>query len=213
MLSDGSVLVMGGLDSSSVKNDVWKTVDGGASWILVTSSAGWTGKKILHLSNSLPILPSLGEDALVYMPPPPLQCVWCLFCRCDESTLVMIILEAAHYLAIAKISVIFYLMRVISVFSPIRPPRPLPLPYSMKGACDIDPLLLPLSLSFHVIVARAHHTSVVLSNGSVLVMGGNDGSNRKNDVWKTVDGGASWILVTSSAGWTGKKIILLLFIA
>ena len=66
VLSDGSVLVMGGEDHSGSKmNDVWKTVDGGASWILVTSSAGWTGKKILHLSNSLPILPSLGEDALV----------------------------------------------------------------------------------------------------------------------------------------------------
>ena len=64
VLSDGSVLVMGGFDGA-FKNDVWKTVDGGASWILVTSSAGWTGKKIIHLSHSLPIVPSLGEDALV----------------------------------------------------------------------------------------------------------------------------------------------------
>ena len=64
VLSDGSVLVMGG-HCGSLENDVWKTVNGGASWILVTSSAGWTGKKIIHLSNSLPILPSLGEDALV----------------------------------------------------------------------------------------------------------------------------------------------------
>jgi hypothetical protein len=62
VLSDGSVLVMGGYDNSR-RNDVWKTVDGGVSWIVVTWSAGWTGKKILHLSNSLqPILPSLGED-------------------------------------------------------------------------------------------------------------------------------------------------------
>ena len=66
VLSDGSVLVMGGFDNYyNYKNDVWKTVDGGASWILVTSSAGWIGKKSLHLSNSLPILPSLGENALV----------------------------------------------------------------------------------------------------------------------------------------------------
>ena len=56
VLSDGSVLVMGGFGGSS-KNDVWKTVNGGASWILVTSSAGWTGKKIIPLSNSLRILP------------------------------------------------------------------------------------------------------------------------------------------------------------
>ena len=65
VLSDGSVLVMGGLDGASKKNDVWKTVNGGASWTLVTSSAGWTGKKLFHLSNSLPLLPSLGDDILV----------------------------------------------------------------------------------------------------------------------------------------------------
>ena len=65
VLSDGSVLVMGGYASGSNMNDVWKTVDGGASWILVTSSAPWTGKKIIHLSNSLPIPPCLGEDAPV----------------------------------------------------------------------------------------------------------------------------------------------------
>jgi hypothetical protein len=59
---DGSVLVIGGSGSSAF-NDVWKTVDGGANWILVTSNAGWTGKKILQLSTSLHILFSLGEDA------------------------------------------------------------------------------------------------------------------------------------------------------
>jgi hypothetical protein len=64
VLSDGSVLVMGGVDGSyDYKNDVWKTEDGGASWILVTSSAGWTGKQILNLSNSLSILLSLEKDA------------------------------------------------------------------------------------------------------------------------------------------------------
>ena len=108
VLSDGSVLVMGGSGyGGSFKNDVWKTVNGGASWILVTSSAGWTGKKILHLSNSLPLLPSLGEDtrrlhrysvsrvsfADVRNPP------------CHDSLGPRIIL-----IAIAKLSVSFYLM-------------------------------------------------------------------------------------------------------
>ena len=66
VLSDGSVLVMGGASGSdSYKNDVWKTVNGGSSWMLVTSSAVWTGKNTLHLSNSLPLLPSLGDDILV----------------------------------------------------------------------------------------------------------------------------------------------------
>jgi hypothetical protein len=60
----------------------------------------------------------------------------------------------------------------------------------------------------HVIVARQGHTSVVLLDGSVLVMGGYTGGYR-NDVWKTVNGGVSWILVTSSrAEWTGKKMLV-----
>ncbi len=49
----------------SYKNDVWKTVDGGASWILVTTSAGWTGKKILFQSHSLHIFPLVTEDARI----------------------------------------------------------------------------------------------------------------------------------------------------
>ena len=56
-----------------------------------------------------------------------------------------------------------------------------------------------------MIIARYCHSSVVLSDDSVLVMGGRDGGAvYDNDVWKTVDGGASWIRVTSSAGWAGK---------
>ena len=64
--------------------------------------------------------------------------------------------------------------------------------------------LLPL-FGHANIAARRAQSCVVLSNDAVLVLGGFDisGSN-KNDVWKTVDGGANWILITSSAGWTGE---------
>jgi len=39
-------------------------------------------------------------------------------------------------------------------------------------------------------------------------MGGYDGDAWYNDVWKTVDGGASWSVVTSSAGWSGERSYL-----
>jgi hypothetical protein len=58
----------------------------------------------------------------------------------------------------------------------------------------------------YIIVARSSHTSVVLSDGSVLVMGGLDATNvYKNDVWKSVDRGASWTVATLAAGWTGME--------
>ncbi len=79
-----------------------------------------------------------------------------------------------------------------------------PLPDSMKVPHVLTVTFSVSIFLLHVIVARQGHTSAVLSDGSVLVMGGYDGGN-KNDVWKTLNGGVSWILVTSSAGWTGKK--------
>jgi hypothetical protein len=52
-------------------------------------------------------------------------------------------------------------------------------------------------------IARKNHNSLVLSDGSLLVMGGG-GSNLFNDVWKSADGGSAWILVTDNAPWKGE---------
>ena len=52
-------------------------------------------------------------------------------------------------------------------------------------------------------LARRHFGCVVLSDGTVLVMGGYNG-NYMNDVWKSRDGGVSWILATANPGWTGN---------
>jgi hypothetical protein len=60
-LSDGAVLVMGGLGESNVPmNDVWRTEDGGYKWIVVTSTAAWRGNgdmALKHLTiTSIPCL-------------------------------------------------------------------------------------------------------------------------------------------------------------
>ncbi len=46
VLSDGSVLVLGGYTNSNVEsNEVWKSNDGGVSWTLLTNNAWGTGGK------------------------------------------------------------------------------------------------------------------------------------------------------------------------
>jgi hypothetical protein len=115
----------------------------------------------------------------------------------------MIILGPTYCLATVKLSVFFYLMRLHCIFFPLSP-SPLS-PLASRRVSEILTLSFSLYLSLHVIVARYGHTSVLLSGGSVMVMGGYVGSYKK-DVWKSVDDGASWILVTSSAGWTGKEL-------
>jgi PKD repeat protein len=51
--------------------------------------------------------------------------------------------------------------------------------------------------------ARMYHASVTLPNGSIVLMGGNDGT-MKNDVWRSTDNGTTWTRINVSAGWTPR---------
>ena len=50
---------------------------------------------------------------------------------------------------------------------------------------------------------RYDHSSVAMPDGSIVLMGGYDGTY-KNDVWRSTDNGSTWTLANSSAGWTGR---------
>ena len=53
--------------------------------------------------------------------------------------------------------------------------------------------------------ARQGHSSVVMPDGSIVLMGGGDSiGNFKNDTWRSTDYGATWTLVNASAGWTAR---------
>jgi PKD repeat protein len=54
-------------------------------------------------------------------------------------------------------------------------------------------------------IERVRHSSVAMPDGSILLMGGwwySD--NQANDVWRSTDNGATWMLVNASAGWIGR---------
>ena len=53
--------------------------------------------------------------------------------------------------------------------------------------------------------ARHSHTSVVLPDGSIVLMGGEDSGGRKNDVWRSTDKGASWTEMTANAEWLARN--------
>ena len=71
------------------------------------------------------------------------------------------------------------------------------------------PSLLSSSCCF-CILGRYQYATVVLRDNTVWVMGGLVGDAgrsdvwKQNDVWKSIDGGASWQLITGSSGWSGK---------
>jgi PKD repeat protein len=53
--------------------------------------------------------------------------------------------------------------------------------------------------------ARSSHSSVVMLDGSIILMGGEDGSGLKNDVWRSTDNGSTWTLVNATPGWTARS--------
>ena len=52
--------------------------------------------------------------------------------------------------------------------------------------------------------ARYGHSSVVMPDGSIVLMGGYDNGSYKNDVWRSTDNGATWTQVNASAGWSAR---------
>ncbi|MFA5267671.1 MAG: hypothetical protein WC379_06835 [Methanoregula sp.] len=52
--------------------------------------------------------------------------------------------------------------------------------------------------------ARQGFSSVVLPDGSIILMGGQNNYGNKNDVWQSKDNGAVWTLVNNSPGWSSR---------
>jgi PKD repeat protein len=51
---------------------------------------------------------------------------------------------------------------------------------------------------------REGHSSVVMSDGSIILMGGSNSSSQKNDVWRSTNNGADWTQMTASAEWSAR---------
>jgi PGF-pre-PGF domain-containing protein len=52
---------------------------------------------------------------------------------------------------------------------------------------------------------RSGHTSVVMPNGSIVLMGGlTSTDNKVNDVWRSTDNGTTWTVVNTSPGWSAR---------
>lgn len=56
---------------------------------------------------------------------------------------------------------------------------------------------------------RTRHASVVLSDGSIVLMGGlsADSPTNKNDVWRSIDGDVTWVQQTVAAPWARRSAL------
>ena len=144
---DGSIVIMGGEERGYPylsRNDVWRSTDYGATWVLMNASAEWTPRD-LHSS--------------VVMP--------------DGSIVLMG----------GRISEWGYINDVWR---------------STDNGATWTKMIANAGW-----LPREEFASVVIPDGSIMLMGGWTGSS-KNDVWRSTDNGATWTQANASAGWNTR---------
>ena len=141
-LPDGSIVLMGGYAFEGYKNDVWRSMNYGATWTRINASAGWSGRK---------------EHTSIVLP--------------DGS----IVLMGGYALGEGYKNDVWRSTNYGATW------------VRMNASAGWS--------------GREEHTSVVLSDGSIVLMGGRG----QNDVWRSTDYGATWTLMKETAEWFGRN--------
>jgi PKD repeat protein/photosystem II stability/assembly factor-like uncharacterized protein len=193
---DGTiVLIGGGWENSGIMNDVWMSKDYGATWSRMVEHAGWPARSH-HTSLMMPdgsiVLMGGRESTGAF-----LNDVWR---STDNGATWTRMIEHTGWSPRFSLSSV-----ALSDGSII-----------IMGGWDRSGVFLndvwkstDNGATWSRIVEHAGwsprfvHSSVAMPDGSIVLMGGNDGY-LKNDVWKSMDNGATWTLVNASAGWSPR---------
>ncbi|WP_317065036.1 PKD domain-containing protein [Methanoculleus caldifontis] len=194
VMPDGSIVLMGGWDSTTTFNDVWQSTDSGATWTLVTEHAGWParyGPTSVALSDgSIVLMGGLGGNLK--------NDVW-------QST------DGGATWTEVNASAGWTARRYHA--SVALPDGSIVLAGGMDGTFTMQNdtwrstdggttwACVNASAGWP---ARLSPISVALPDGSIVLMGGSDGTTTFNDVWRSTDNGAMWTEVTANAGWGGR---------
>ena len=76
--------------------------------------------------------------------------------------------------------------------------------YNRKNPCSINLVFGNRDLELLSPIGRSYHSSVILSDGTILVMGGNTAGGTSNEIWKSINAGVTWTLATDQAWSQGK---------
>ena len=196
VMPDGSIVLMGGEGDNGDTNDVWQSWNDGATWIEINASAGWSARD----GQSSVVMP---DGSIVLMGGYDWNGnydndVWQSWDdgaswnevnsyagwsgRCGQSSVVM-----------PDGSIV------------------------LMGGCDWNGNFdndvwqsWDDGASWNEITpsagwpGRVAQSSVVMPDGSIVLMGGYDWNGDTNDVWRSTDDGATWTEINPSAGWSAR---------
>lgn len=226
---DGSIVVMGG--GHIYRNDVWRSRNKGKSWTLVTNNAAWVGR-YGHATVVMPNGNIVLMGGFNYDEGGRRNDVWRLITAgsnlqnrlhtYQEPGTYDVTLQSFNSHGSSNIKKEKYIT--------VEPPPPTA---DFTGEPTTGPV--PLTVDFTDLStgfpsgwswyfgdedfsgswsqstasaswgARTSHSSVSLRDGSIVLMGGNELTGNRNDVWRSTNQGASWTQMTANSGWSARE--------
>jgi hypothetical protein len=195
-MPDGSIVLMGGLDNSlgNYKNDTWRSTDNGATWTQLTANAGWSGRgmqsSVVTPDGDIVLMGGyagteksdvwLSTDNGATWTQQTANAGWSA--RNGQSTV-----------ALADGSIVLMGGVVSNV----------PLKNDVWRSMDKGKTWTQQTASAGW-SGRVVHSSVVMPDGSIVLMGGFDGTDILNDVWRSTDNGVTWTQLPNG-GWSARE--------
>jgi PKD repeat protein len=195
-MPDGSIVLMGGQDSSGILNDVWRSTDNGATWTQMTASAGWSAR-YRHSSVAMP------DGSIVLMGGSngsgQKTDVW----RSTDNgaTWTQMTASAGWSARESFSSVLMPDGSIVLMGGWIYLDRGI---NDVWRSTDNGATWTQMTASAKW-SARYCHSSVAMPDGSIVLMGGQGWSGILNDVWRSTDNGATWTQITASAKWSARE--------
>ena len=195
VMPDGSIVLMGGWDSSS-RNDIWRSTDNGTTWTQVNTGYRWSARyshsSVVMPDGSIVLMGGVDSSDSYYNDTWQSTDNFAVWTKLNESagwsarqghsSVVMpdgsIVLMGGY-----GGSFIFY--------------------NDVWRSMDNGETWTQVNASAGW-SARRSHSSVVMPDGSIVLMGGSDIGGPRNDVWRSTDNGATWTQVDASTEWSTR---------
>jgi PKD repeat protein len=198
-MPDGSIILMGGSGGPSYFNDTWRSTDNGATWTLMSANALWM-RRSGHSSVAMP------DGSIVLMGGFTFPGLGIMNDTCrstDNGTTWTQLAASAGWRSREDHTSVVMPDGSIVLMGGIDASTGTSLNDTWRST-DNGTTWSQMSASSGW-GARYDHTSVVMPDGSIVLMGGSVyPAVYGNDTWRSIDNGTTWTLMNASSGWAGR---------